>query len=363
MVEKKWIIALLLSVSAIFVIAAGSFFYLKFYGPSGFPVATTTNFSNTFASGVSRSAEGEYAQAAMQYEKALQKVTTKEEEGLARLYLAIAVTGTDVVRGIEMLKEISRDETLPGFYRAGGAIFLLQLFSRSHDPEFVGEHLFTGEVWASFAKDTPRTYAGVELAVRRAFEWSTELHSLFEAEYRIALWYMRKVYFGSLSPKERAQYQQIAEERTIKGDTALRLAIDSGITPHSEIGLGYNLKATLLEFKHALGEASLAEVEDAYQNALTLLGTDPAVQSRFNEFYARLEYSNFLARLDRAAYLEKIKTVLTPLYLSSMNVAFDSATSRIKNKADTPFQLILSRIAAIDPRFKNKIETLGWIPQ
>lgn len=354
MLKWKWIVIFVLAA----LVSSVGLLYLKLY-LQPISVAPSASFTDTFVLGIMEINQGNYAQATMKYNQALQQATSKEQEGLVRLSLASSLWATDRTQSIDMLKAISEDETLPASYRAGSVITLLQLFFRSNDFTLASQ-IFTGDLWKSFSKDAPRTYAGLELAARQAYEWSANLYSTFQAEYHIALWYIRQVYYDNLPQETKTEYKKTAGERFLKGNEDLAFALIDGVTTPSEIGLGYNLKAAYLEFAYDLGGSSFEDVQNAYKNAIQTFANDEILQSRYNELYARIDYANFLARTDVKKYTADVQSILEPLYASSMETVFESLSRRIQNQADTPFQLVLTRLAATDPRFKQKIESLGW---
>lgn len=319
-------------------------------------------FSKSFESGRDLFYSGS-PNSILRFEDAVRNASTKNEEALAKVNLGTSYLAQDPIRGILLLKEVSLDQSLPDFYRAGAINYALNYYLGKKDVDFAEKHIFTGDQWQTFLVGEGRE--AVELAVRKTYEWSADIFSTFTAEYRIAWWYAKQINTDKTTGDAANNYVEIIREHIARGDIALASAIRIGKTPRSQFGLAYILKGIALEGIFELNQAKEIDVRTAYNQAITILDADPNdFQARGQVLYARYHLAALLARSVKPDTNE-IMSILEPIYKIT-NAPFYQFLREERDAAifgTDPTRKDIINLANIDPKFKERLIMLGWQEQ
>lgn len=301
--------------------------------------------------------EGNYSGADIKYQQALKEAETKKDEASAKVNIGTARLRSDLREGIKILKEVSLDESYPKFERSS-AISYAASVALASDLDFAKNYVFTGDIWSGFLPIGNFDREALELAVRRAFEWSADLYSVFPSEYRIAWWYSKQIIEGKTkSDEEIKQFVAIIKDRMIKGNVSLGIAQAAGTFP-SRVVAGYILRGIALEGLYVAGESSIEEVKNTYNQALAIAEANKDdVEAYARIPYARYNLANFLVNRVKTYDTKEIRDILSPLY--DYNINSSAFFGFLRSDAERSNKGIIA-LSKVDPRFKELLLSLGW---
>ncbi len=319
-------------------------------------------YKTSFDEGVTLQAKGD-DRARYKFEEALRSAASLEEEAVAKLNIGTAYFSSDPPKAVQILKEVYANTSYPPRTRAAAIDLMVQWYSSSFDIDLFQNHVFTGgKPWESFLekKETKPTKRDIEIAIRKAEEHATTIHSLFTSEYAIAFLYSRYGLLENLDDKKKVdEYTAVILDRIARGDNDLNMKITTGANVRvSQYGWGLFYKAFALTNLHSAGVYKDTDaIEKAYSMAIAYQEQVPRIELAINE---RLNYMIFLSRLNDPAADEKIKEQVSLLFAKGLetNQKYkDSLATLIKNPR---YNKNLGKIANLNSQFKNLIISLGW---
>lgn len=365
-ITKKYLLLFLL---AILLLTGGVFMYLYFQSSN-----KPAKFKSSFQEAKGLLKRGSTGDAILKFEEAAKNATNENEAANAKLNLDFALLSADTSRGIAALKAFALDESMPPGYRATAINALLIYLLGSKDVGLAVNQIFTGGKWQTFMAGAPPTLTGVDLAIRRAFEWSVELFPGYTAEYRIGWWYGKQIKSGAVKGKEAEAAGDTIQKRIAAGDILLfqdekRLSslssdvINNRFEPHQIAGNGYSIRGLALEGLWLLGRVSEDTVRQSYEKALAIvdkyINDDRDLGTTL--LYTRFNFAAFLAGVNLQKNREEIVKILSPIYgYISQSKAFPAFLRNEAQGDDAVVRKAIINLGLADPRFKNLLLSLGW---
>ncbi|MDP3770133.1 MAG: hypothetical protein U1A25_01470 [Candidatus Sungbacteria bacterium] len=145
-----------------------------------------------------------------------------------------ALLHSDSDASLRILKSLAADQKADPYYRARAIAFLANLSGYFSQTDVINK-LFSGDIWGDFyhpGESTRGIAEDIDLAKKKAYEWSLGLAPTALANQRIAWWHVRQLQDDrSLSPQVREQYLSLIKERIASNEQILK----------NDIALGMNL--------------------------------------------------------------------------------------------------------------------------
>ena len=263
---------------------------------------------------------GNALEATAEFKRLVDQAQTPEQEGQAKLNLGVARLRSDRAQGVELLKEVSINDTYTSFTRAKAIHYITSQYIGSKDVQFALEHIFIGPVWEDFlhaAEENNLTEGKkMSLAVLNALEYSSALEPTVEISMRTAAEYAFLIWDDQFTPEQKDVYAEKALHLIEAGDGAIAKLketdkVSYGNTHFAEVMNAYNSKGMALDVLYFKGYIDdLSVVEDAFQDALEI-----AIENSSKvplDIWARYNYADFLYRLDAEGRRDSITKILAP---------------------------------------------------
>lgn len=345
---------LLITLILLAIFFVGSIWVFKiYYNPPGGGSA----YETALQQGDNFLANRQYKEAVSSFQDGLSRAGNKDEKMLAEFEIAFATISVDPPRGVLALKKISLDTAFAPRLRVAAINAVLTYLINYKDRSLAKLEIFTGDTWEEFLIDDD-----FSLAIRKASEWSAGISSRFVSEYRIASWYVAQIRTGGVNPDQETEYIKIVEERLAKGNVALASVNSTALGAGRDIGLGYLLRGSILEFLADKGLRNYDEVVDSYRtskNVLEAEGND--LQARSLLAYVRFSLAAFLARTGGGNGTDgEVVEILSPIYeIESLFFGAFVRSSRVSQEMRFD-RINIIRLASIDPRFRGYLLAQGW---
>lgn len=294
------------------------------------------------------------------------------ERAVAQYQLGVATIPVDVVRGINILKNVSENEIYPVSQRAFAVNAILARVLRDIDRELMDEVVFTGTLWESFIEmkeDRTRNY--YINGIKKAYEFSINLETTFIAEYWLANWYAASSRSKNINSTTKQTLIFQATKHLEAGDAIFISPEKSSRFTPFVMGKGLTLKGLALselfiDDTTANKASDREKTVNVFTEALRVLDSvadDKAAQSLID--FTRFYFAAFLARSADEINREKgieIQNILAPIYEKrGQVVSFYSFLSRqATGKENIRFKGEIVLLSKIDARFKNLLLALGW---
>lgn len=317
--------------------------------------------NSAFVRGSTFQGKSQYAEAAQQYEIALNQTNDVSERGIIKFRLAIAYQSVgDYADAISIWKGIAADtSSYSRITRAEALQSLALMNSRFGDPKNT-ELIFSDPPYSALLAK-----GNEALSYRHLFEYTTTVYPVALSEFYIADWYagsITKIVSSGDSSTTTAStissYNENIKERLAAGEKDLsRMRQD----PSEQYNLVYSLerKAVVLGKMELIGDTSFGESAEAAFKA-TL-----AEYSTLNisaDGTARLQYVYFLARKYGKTRAMDIKNILAPIYQDTTTYRGASIKPFLTNARThsdrTEKNLVL--LASLDSNFKALLVSFGW---
>lgn len=320
--EKKNILAAVLVLIAVFVAV---YFYYK--SPSAFKRVREDARKSYLA--------GDKKKVIEILENKIAAAPSKEAEAGAKYMLAGAYVESDIKKAIDIFKEIAADKDYPKIRRARAVTAMANLFmlNARTDGELL-KLIFSGEPYSSFV--TPDQ--DLESAVRKLYEYASEIYVIPYSEFRIAEWYAKQAYaikfYKFPSDKTWEFYSKKSKEHMEKGEKAIIGYIS---LPNTKLEMGYG------DWVRGAGFTMLWKLENKveYKNL---------AEDFFKKSMSELREAPFAPELFRTSH----ELWVNFYYASFLQMAYG------KNKSDEIIKLT-SRISESKEKFRKKGENFMGI--
>jgi tetratricopeptide (TPR) repeat protein len=315
---------------------------------------------------------GDYLGARAKYTEALGVARDSVQEWQIKYKIATTyeLLG-DYVTAIRLFKEIAASPDAAAIFKSYavmklGAIFNTYGFGAQED--IVVQETFTGSPYDLFLEGDD-----ISLAYRKLYEYSSSFYPVAVSELRIADWHVNYI---------RSQGTRVSQEELMPHAEIVLQKLESAARDTIRISKDPNEAALLSEVftRQAEVVAKLASAAVAAGEPLTTTAREKGVtfESAEESYRRALELrviqgtengQDGMIRFLYASFLERfipgresdIRTILAPLYESSVYknspvLPFLSA----QRGADSWMNRSLVGMAAIDPKFKQLLLSLGW---
>ncbi len=365
--EKTTYTKVLLLAGVVIVIAAAAAFFLLgttsttkneiLYSEVNTPHDTLIKTNAAFASGEALSRGGKFAEATVEYTKALANAEDSTQE--AQIMMKIAHSQRDARKFSEAIatyKQIAANNAYMSIMRAYAIENLGRMYSQyGYAADEIKRETFTGDPYASFAVN-----ADTALAYRRLYEYALSYRGNAGSAARVANWYatealrLHEADADILAVMENVAF---ARENLAIADADLeRIAADENersVLPEILFTQGRAI-ASLSKFGQATLEEAAAKYKESYD--FGILG-GPGTGG-----YARYNYAAFLEEYYGDEVNEDIKKILADFNESAdaykNTSVFGLFTSSAAKNNGTNARL--RGLAAIDSNFKNTLKSIGW---
>jgi hypothetical protein len=366
----------------VILLASGVYFFYtkKVIGPASPQALEEAHHSHSGSSQALQALEeahhsGDVEKSIQLAERALSSTAStdgKNKEAHLKLVLASDYLRVQPDRGIDLLKSVAADTSYGTRYRATAISYIADAYMNgSHSPSVALDMIFVGEPYGSFLEKDSKGKPNIPLAVRRLYEYSTQLYSFPQAEYRIAEWYAKLALAARLNPSVRLtqpESEYIANIKThlAKGDAALADFIAER-EEDSQIGYAYWLKGMLLGNLAELtnDKTYLVQAEEAFRRSMELLrNPSSGIHEQSQSVWAAFHFAVFLSRNYGNERANDIKDLL--VYLSDPK--FDNFASRryfarlagSTEEFDTYDRENVLTLAKFSADFQALLKKLGW---
>lgn len=296
--------------------------------------------NDLFARGHEAYISGDYAEAAELFERSLDAAGSINEEAyIKRFWGAALILAGNYKEGVAVLKSVADNENYGDTDRAYTIALMGELYENTgRDPVF-SEQLFSTEPYTSFLKGhTERE------AFARLYDYASSFYPTATTLYHLAV---ADFYAASSTEAElREAIRAIAEERRMHEAAN----IDSVVLAESLLDEA-NLEALLSLQRGDSGENAEALFKKAHE--LSREGTSLRIKVSYY-------YALFLSQKapERSADIARI---LAPFYEPRYaKTSFFVFLSGERARSDQRIGRNVARIAAVDPRFKALMQSLGW---
>lgn len=376
--QQQTVVRIAIVFTSIAVLALGGWWYfLKSssedrYSAEQTPYSVLAAENAAFTEAEQMVKSGDFRGARALYADALDAADDRVQE--AQVKYKIAATYElqgDYVTAIRLFKEIADNTQSPSIFRGYavmrlGAIFNTHGFGEHVDP--IIDETFKGHPYASFLEG-----GDIRLAYRKLYEYSSSFYPVAASELRIADWHANYIFdqrfdmsAEELAPNVDIVLEKLAsaevETRRIEQDPNEAGLLAEILTRRGEVLAKLSFVAAQVGEAHAARTrakgVSYEAAEDAYRRALEsqiALGNE-----RGQDGIVRFLYASFLERFV-AGRQDDMRALLAPLYEDDV---YENASVtpflRAQRNSDSWMNRSLVRMAAIDPKFKQHLVSLGW---
>ena len=318
-----------------------------------------------FALGESLAAQGNFSDAQAAYEKAIPTVSDENQAGVVYLKLAIIQWSTDPVGSVASLEAIATNPQYANSTRA----YALQYLGQAYDspPVPLSTSQIQQLVNATFATSPFAAMlvdGDTHLAYRHIYDLADSLYPLPLPESRSASWYASQILASatsSISTSTKALYQSKIQANFTALDTAIQTeSSDPSLNIFAAQAL--ETKAGILTKFSYIGLAATADALTAHQRAIAEF--DTITSQPFSDAFPRFYEAVFLAHASGSAQRANIQSVLAPIDTNAGYAAsyFGDALKSASSDSTLHLHKQAVNVAAIDPKFKSFLISLGWSP-
>ena len=364
--------------SLLFVCLLGLLFVFLFY------YSRTDNGKDVYTQALNRGVEllrqgDTESESINNLKQAIGFAKTPNEKAAAewQLGLAYSLKG-DHQNSADVLKKIVTDTSYPSTYRSGALIRMLgSTYQRTKNRTAAEQYIFSGaEPWSGFLEN-----GDVELAVRKAYEWSVELADLAASpHYYIAMWYADQLYEDS-SYKHREtlpvrdEYTARIGDNLDKGDMLLPAVLAAISVEEWEKIFASNSRGNAYAemFFSSRDPADREAAETSFKQSIAMFADGEGLSEYSNaykaaaEAYTYYDYARFLAYLtvekiaDRTdevvAYSDKIAALRGSTHgllatLQHVNQFPDNELVAMKRTT--------RMVADLNSNFESLLREVGW---
>ena len=325
------------------------------------------NFEAEFSVAQALFESGDVEGAKHLFEEAKKRAVDRQSEIMSSFYLEVLNYQNDPMGALRFYKTKSLDESLEKQLRAVAVNGVLSFFIQNYGNvpamlEMAKSEVFVGEKWKDFAKDGLQNRDQLKFAIRKAYEWSSELYSTPESEYSIASWYADKIKHREVEG-DAVDYGDIIEKRIGRGDLAYMVLNYNEKVPSFFSGFNKILKGLALEGLFILKRVDQKQVEDNFNEAIAILEADPGNYLKIQTAgFARYHLARFFSSASPRGNAEKIESILAPLYTAEGVGVFEFLKFAKDAKAfqEDPHRNDIIKMAKIDSRFRERLVAIGW---
>lgn len=246
--------------------------------------------------------------------------TQPAQASQARLWLAGAMFfrnhEDDRRHALMMLQRMVADTAMTSYQRAMAVELLLRFWMLTQDEPLARQVIFSGQPLSVFLDDT-----GLDMALRRTYEWADQLAPLPAIALRLANWYGAKLEeTPAITPQQHTEWLEHLKQWTHEAQRRLEDPTTSAWYAVQERGYLYGLLGLCRASLAKSSGGNVASAEQAFERSLQLLASQETAMAHETGLMVRVWYAGTLADAYGEQRLGDIVNILKPITESAAPV-------------------------------------------